>query len=92
MVDINNKRLSGRLTSAQIETEINKSMNEMLKYQYGIDTYNINRKKVSADLVNSMLDALGNNPTSFFARQFAGDLFGKRGDSLDLFDPNYWNR
>lgn len=92
MVDINNKRLAGRLTSAQIETEINKGMNELLKYQYGVDTFNINRKKVSADLVNCILDALGNNPTSFFARQFAGDLFGSRGDSLDLFDPNYWNK
>ncbi len=93
MVDINNKRLSGRLTSAQIETEINKGMNEMLKYQQGVDTFNINRRKLTADLLNSMLDVVGNNPWSTLVRAYTGNkTFGSFSDSIEFFNPDFWNK
>lgn len=94
MVDINNKRLSGRLTSAQIETEIHKGMNEMLKYQYGVDTFNINRKKLTFDLLNSLYGSAGDG-LNFLTRRYNGsefnDLFGFTSEK-DGYNPDFWNK
>lgn len=56
-VDINNKRLSGRLTEKQIETEVGKAMNEQIQYLKGFQNLEIGEKvleKYKWDIIHAM--------------------------------------
>ena len=59
-VDINNKRLSGRYTEKQIETEVGKAMNEQVQYLRGFQNLEIgveHLRKAKWDVIHSMYNS-----------------------------------
>lgn len=86
MVRINNMKLQGNLTQAEINTEINKAVTEFMKgareqqqFNFESDSYKWNLNKIKVDLYNAITNA---GATGFLGRWLYGD-------EEKLF-PDFW--
>ncbi len=77
MVRINNMKLHGNLTQAEINTEINKAVTEFMKgareqqqFNFESDSYKWNLNKIKVDLYNAITNA---GATGFLGRWLYGD-------------------
>lgn len=93
---INNLRLQGKLTEAQVRTEVNRSVTEFYKSRVAHDdaafsnnTLKARQNQVAADLSNAILSSGGDNVSSFFTRRYTGSQLNKDGIPKE-FTIDYW--
>lgn len=93
---INNLRLQGKLTEAQVRTEVNRSVTEFYKSRVAHDdaafsnnTLKARQNQVAADLSNAILSSGGDNLSSFFTRRYTGSQLNNDGIPEE-FTIDYW--
>lgn len=95
-IRINNMKLQGKLTAAQVRTEVNKAVTEFYKSRVAHDeaaftngTLKARMNQVAADLSNAILSSGGDNLQSFFTRRWSGSQLNKEGIPKE-FSIDYW--
>lgn len=93
---INNLKLQGKLTEAQVRTEVNRSVTEFYKSRVAHDdaafsnnTLKARQNQVAADLSNAILSSGGDNVSSFFTRRYTGSQLNEDGIPKE-FTIDYW--
>lgn len=94
-VEINNMKLNGQLTQAQINTEVNKAVTEFYKgareqlgFQLDSETFGAQKHRIVTDLVNAILSA-GDNPLGMMSRFYFGSKVNEEGLPPE-YSPEYW--
>lgn len=92
---ISNLRVQGRLTAAQVKTEVERQVDVMYsqllkgqQYQMNMETWNVQKKKVTADLVNAILQPGSGGPLNLISK--GAYSFGVGSLDRDIYDPANW--
>ncbi len=88
---INNMRLTGRYTQEQIKTEIERQVSTMYdhmlkgqEYQMNAETWNVTKRKITADMINAMLEP-ASTPWGYVGRAMRSAFSNSW---IDYYDPS----